>query len=123
MQTKNVSFDPNGDKLWINIIFNGIIIASYKYVLWEAQSNHRVDEREGNNQNPDDDKYFLPLPTGSNKGRLIDVRARFIGIDMDNKKYKITVEIYQGDNKLGEVFVSGNASGASQYDQLFIKLV
>lgn len=123
MQTKTVKINPNSDRLWINILFHGVIMSSYIYILWEAQSNYRLDVREGNNQNPDDDKYLLPLPTGSNQGRLIDVRTRFIGIDSTKPKYKIIVEIYQGKNKLDEVFVEGNATGGSQYDQLFMKLI
>lgn len=119
---QKVKIDPNGERLKINISYEGLIVASYVYQLWEAQSNDVITTEKGNNQNPDDDSYLLPMPVSSNVGRIVDVRSRFVGLDPDvSKKYKIKVEVFQ-DDKIGEVIDAGELSSNSNLSQIYIIL-
>ncbi len=121
MKAKKVKIDPNGPRLKIDIVFNGLIVASYEYLLFEAQSNQVLERHKGNNQNPYDDSYPLPMPVNSNIGRLIDVRINFVGLDPENyKNFEIRVELYQGDQKLDEVIDAGKITGETQVSQLFL---
>lgn len=124
---QTLNFDPNGSRLFAKIKFEGLIVGSYMYQLWEAQSNDIIDARMGNNQNSEDDKYALPLPTGSNEGRLIDVRAKFVGLDPTNQpKFKIKVLLYQGGELIGEAFDANDKKrkldGNGKTSQLYIFL-
>ena len=122
MNVKNVKIDPKGDKLQVNIIFNGLIVASYEYMLFESASNKVIQHKKGNNQNPEDDKFDLPGPTEKNVGRIIDVRSNFVGLDSVNNSYKITVELFQGSKKLGEVSEKGTSTSSSKTAQFYITL-
>lgn len=121
MQAIKIAIDPNGDPLWIDIRFNGLAIASYEYQLFHNTNNTLIQHFKGNNQNPDDDAYYLPVPVADNIGRLIDVRTNFVGLDPDNyKDFEARVELYQGMKFLGEVKENGVLSGQTQFSQLFI---
>ncbi len=125
----DIIFDPtNTEKLSVKVSFLGVVQASYIYTLWEAFSNQIVQRVEGNNLNPDDDKFDLPLPSSSNLNRVIEVRTAFYGIDHNNHPtYEIRVEVFQGNSLLG--FVSdpesppGDLTGEAQYSVMFIELV
>ena len=120
---KKVTFDPNGSSLKVDFQFKGFIVASYTYTLWEADSNHRIVREKGNNQNPQDDSYELPVPLSSNKNRLIQLRTEFVAQDPDNiKEYSILAEVYQGDQLIGSAEDQGANTGSSQDSLLFIML-
>jgi len=117
---KKVKINPEGKRVSFSISFEGLIVASYEYLLWEAQSNEVLVEKKGNNQNPFDDTYKLPMPVNSNIGRVIDIRARFVGIDPQNvEKYKVKVDFYQ-DGKITEIVEEGDIDGKSQFSQIYI---
>ena len=121
MQAIKVKINPAGDPIWIDIRFTGLAVASYEYQLFHSTNNHVLQHHKGNNQNPEDDSYYLPVPVAGNIGRLIDVRSNFVGIDPVNyKEFEARVEIYQGKQKLGEVKENGELSGLTQFSQLFI---
>ncbi|MEP2773087.1 MAG: hypothetical protein ABJH05_13130 [Fulvivirga sp.] len=120
---KTIEFDPNGPILKVNFKFSGFILASYTYTLWEAESNHKVVYEKGNNQNPQDDSYQLPMPVKANDGRLIQLRTEFLAQDPDNvEKYTITAEVYQGDTLLDKAEDQGDNTGSAQSSLIFIKL-
>lgn len=121
MQAITVKINPSGDPLWIDIRFKGLAVASYEYQLFHSSNNQVLQHFKGNNQNPEDDFYYLPVPVSSNINRLIDVRSNFVGLDPVNyKEFEAKVEIYQGRQKLGEVNEKGELSGLTQISQLFI---
>jgi hypothetical protein len=123
MALKIVKVDPHGAELSINVVMIGLMTASYEYLLFEKNSNLVLDRKNGNNQNSDDDKYFLPLPVSANMGRLIDVSVDFTGLEPANyPDYKVTTEFYQGDKKLDEVTDEGKVDGHLQHSQHFIKI-
>ncbi len=120
---ENITFNPDGARIHVSFNFLGLVVASYGFVLWEAQSNHQLMECKGNNQNPDDDEYDLPLPVKSNDGRLIQLRTEFTGLDPENsKEYDISVEVHQGNDKIGELHDKGTITGKMQSSLLFVQL-
>jgi hypothetical protein len=124
MPAKKIKINPNGEALFVNIVFKGLIVASYEYMLFEAQSNHVIERKKGNNQNPDDDKYALPKPASGNVNRLIDIRSNIVGLDPENyKEWEAKAELYQGNTKLDEVVESGETSETLQTSQLFILMI
>ncbi|WP_296620936.1 hypothetical protein [Marivirga sp.] len=120
---KTIEFNPNGEALKVSFKFSGFLLASYTYTLWEAESNHKVVYEKGNNQNPQDDTYQLPMPLKANDGRLIQLRTEFIAQDPSNvKNYTISAEVYQGSNLLGSAKDEGGNTGSAQSSLIFIKM-
>ncbi len=120
---KKVKINPNGGRIKIAISYKGLIVASYVYQLWEAESNDVITTKKGNNQNTDDDAYFLPMPVSYNIGRIIDVRSRFVGLDPDvAKKYEVKIEVFQGDKFIDEAVDAGELGTDSNLSQIFIFL-
>lgn len=120
---KTIKFDPDGEDLKVVFTFEGLIVASYAYTLWEANSNNQLIYEKGNNQNPADDSYIIPPPVIKCDGRLIQLRTEFKALDPDNvKKYTITAEVFQGDKSLGKDQDSGDNTGKAQGSLIFILL-
>lgn len=120
---KTIKFDPDGEDLKVAFTFEGLIVASYSYTLWEANSNNRLVYKKGNNQNPEDDSYSIPPPVIDSDGRMIQLRTEFKALDPDNiKKYTITAEIFQGDKSLGKDQDIGDNTGKAQSSLIFILL-
>ena len=121
---KIVYFEVGGNQLKVKFEFIGLIVASYAFTLWEANSRQRVMYEKGNNQNPEDDSYLLPHPPAEqNDERLIQLRTEFIGLDpASNKDYKIVASVYQGDKFLGDDKDQGEITGKAQTSLLFIQL-
>lgn len=120
---KTIKFDPDGEDLKVVFTFEGLIVASYAYTLWEANSNNQLIYEKGNNQNPTDDCYTIPPPVINSDGRLIQLRTEFKALDPTNvKKYTVTAEVFQGDKSLGKDQDSGNNTGNAQSSLIFILL-
>lgn len=121
MQT--ISFQPAGDRIKASITFEGLIVASYTFTLWEAQSNNRLIHEMGNNQNPNDDDYLLPLPVGANDGRLIQLRSEFVGLDPQNSPtFQIKIALSQGEQAIGEAVDEGQITGQPQESLIYLVL-
>ena len=121
---KTIKFNPNGDRLSVSFTFGGLIVASYSFTLWEAGSNDHLMYEKGNNQNTDDDMYNLPLPVGSNNGRIIQLRTEFVGLDPANSSdFEITANVKQGNSDLGDETDTGKITGKTQGSLIFIKLI
>lgn len=98
-----IKYNPNGQRIFAKIVFKGLVVGSYEYLLWESESNEVLEEKKGNNQNPWDDEFPLPMPVSSNNNRIIDMRAKFVGLDPVNApEFKISLLIYQGKELIGE---------------------
>ena len=120
---KLIPFNKQGGRIKVCFKFTGLIAASYTFTLWESGSNDIVMEKKGNNINPVDDCYDLPLPTDKNDGRIIDLLTSFKGLNTGKATpYSITIEVYQDGNLLGTESESGNCNGTQQ-SQLYAKLV
>lgn len=93
-----VKIDPNGDPLKIQITYFGGCTASYVYTLWEKDSNAKVEEKSGNNQNTQDDNYMLPL--SNNKNRIIEIFSTIKNPDARDVQELVAIEVFQGDDLL-----------------------
>jgi len=100
---EKIQFDPNGSVLKVDIQYLGAVTASYIYKLWSANSNAIITEKQGNNQNPQDDVYFLPQPTDQNTNRFIEVVSSLMNGDTTKLKATVKIKIFQGAKKIGEV--------------------
>lgn len=113
--------DPS--PLKVKITYYGKLQAAYIYTLWEGDSNVIVQRHEGNNLNPQDDVYELPLPTADHNGRIIEVRSSFIGTYPEtHPDYQIDVEVFQGDALLGTDTDSGKLDDKVQQAVSYIIL-
>src|SRR5262245_53319313 len=100
---QKVQFDPNGSVLKVDIEYLGAITASYVYTLWSSNSNGVIAEKQGNNQNPQDDVYFLPQPVAQNTNRIIEVLSSLKNGDTTKLKATVKIKVFQGAKKIGEV--------------------
>lgn len=98
-----VQFDPNGGPLKVEIKYEGPIIAEYTYRLRAANANSIVQTASGDNDNEEDDIYFLPTPVAQNHDRKITVSSDFASADgtENNIKWKTHAIISQDDVELG----------------------
>jgi hypothetical protein len=99
MAVSHIHFDPKGAPLRVHIDYKGLVAASYTYTLWEADSNDIVVQKHGNNQNPQDDTYTLPLPVHKNAQRLLDIHSSLLGLyDHPNEgDYQVIISVFQGE--------------------------
>src|SRR4249919_3074603 len=100
---EQIKFDPSGAVLKLEIEYLGAVTASYVFTLWSANSNGIISENPGNNQNPQDDIYFLPQPIDQNINRVIQVFSSLKNGDTSKLKATVKVKIFQGAKKIGEV--------------------
>ena len=96
---EKIKFDPNGSVLKVQIEYLGAITASYVYNLWSANSNAVIIEKQGNNQNPEDDIYFLPQPANQNTNRFIQVLSSLKNGDTAKLKATVKIKVFQGTKK------------------------
>jgi hypothetical protein len=121
---KKEESDPNGAVLKIDIQYLGAVTASYVYTLWSANSNGIISERAGNNQNPQDDVYFLPQPNDQNTNRIIQVFSTLKNGDTAKLKATVTLKLFQGAKKLDELSETEVIEpGKSVINNIFIQLV
>ncbi len=121
---EKIKFDPNGGNVKVEIEYLGAITASYVYHLWSANSNTVVIEKLGNNQNPEDDIYFLPQPANQNVNRIIDVLSSLKNGDAAKLKATVKIKVFQGQKKIGEVSETETIEAQkSVINNIFIKLI
>ena len=96
----HVKFDPNGQLIKVQIDYLGTLTASYVYTLWEKNSNAKADEKSGNNQNSQDDKYELPSPVQQNVERIIEVFSTLTNPDVTDSREIVPIKILQGNTTL-----------------------
>ena len=96
----HVKFDPNGQLIKVQIDYLGTLTASYVYTLWEKNSNAKADEKRGNNQNSQDDKYELPSPVQQNAERIIEVFSTLTNPDVTDSREIVAIKILQGNTTL-----------------------
>jgi hypothetical protein len=121
---EKIEFDPNGSVLKIDIQYLGAVTASYVYKLWSANSNAIITERQGNNQNPQDDVYFLPQPVDQNNNRFVEVVSSLMNGDTAKLKATVKIKIFQGEENIGEVSQTEDIDpGKSVINDLFFKLI
>jgi hypothetical protein len=121
---EQIKFDPQGSVLKIEIEYLGAITASYVYTLWSANSNGIVAERQGNNQNPQDDVYFLPEPVDQNIKRVVEVLSSLKNGDTAKLRATVKVKVFQGAKKIGEVAETEDIEARkSVLNDIFIQLI
>lgn len=133
---KEVHFNPNGGKLYINVVMKGLYFITYTYQLWGATTNEPPivtnPLRSGTNENPHDDSYevcndYTPVePVSKNDKRVIDVRFWVKKVEADNG-YNLSVEVFQGGINAADIIgsdsVSGTVSGSIKEEFITIRLV
>lgn len=119
-----INFKKSGDPLRVKfVVKNGVLAVAYWIKLSEKNSNNAVATYDGDNQNTEDDSYYLPTPVDDNDERLLRLSADFYGLDLElSKKYSMGLEIYQGDNLLKFVEKTGDLGADAQSILLFVQL-
>ena len=102
-----VTINPLGGTLQIDIQYLGAFTASYVYTLWEANSNAQVSQQAGNNLNAQDDVYPLPNPVSANAGRIIEVFSTLKNSTDSDMIGIVQVKITQGGALLTTIFRTG----------------
>jgi hypothetical protein len=119
-----INFKKSGDPLRVKfVVKNGVLAVAYWIKLSEKNSNKAIATYDGDNQNTEDDIYYLPTPVDDNDERLLRLSADFYGLDIElSKKYSMGLEIYQGDNLLKYVEKTGDLGVNAQSLLLFVQL-
>lgn len=114
MPFKEIHFDPNGDRLSVAVEFGDMQLGVYTLRVWESGSNDKVMEESGNNLNPDDDWYDLPLPVPNNDGRVIECISTVVNPDFHSgDRYAVAFVVYQGEQELDFVEEAGEMDASS----------
>lgn len=112
----HLKFDPNGGPLIVQIDYYGSLTASYVYTLWAKNSNAKVDEQYGNNQNSQDDRFILPSPVSQNSGRIVEIFSTINNPDNSNARELVAIKILQDGNTL---FTQENPGGSAVHGQVY----
>jgi hypothetical protein len=126
MPIPEVRFSKNGGQLRAEVTFGSTHLGVYTLQLWESGSNDLFPIGEGNNDNPSDDEYPLPLPTAKNDGRLLDCIATVVSPDPEpNETYSICLDIFQGKKKkpIGSIIDEGDIGDDILNRRLLAKLI
>ncbi|TKT92677.1 hypothetical protein [Dyadobacter frigoris] len=122
-----IKIDPNGGPITVDVVFNGIIVATYDYYLWSTTNSAYIDHKPGNNLDTKSDTYTLPMPTSINVGRMIEVRSHFAAPTPPEtaEKYKVSAVLRQDGKVLGSADDTGavDSNGNVQFTQLLIKMI
>jgi|ERR1041385_1136576 hypothetical protein len=119
-----IEFDTDGPPLSVEIVFPTLQVVSYTLTLKEAGSNSVVVREEGDNTNPEDDKYVLPTPSSMNNMRSLLFGATFI--DPGQKPtapFRADAIVRQGTTECGRLVVAGVMSDRSSSGSDWAKLV
>ncbi len=108
-EMKEILFKADGGLIKFKIEYKGPIVAEYTYRLREAGSNAVIVEKTGDNDNPEDDLYYLPTPVSGNDNRKISIGSDFASLDgtSSDVQWQSIVTIYQGASKIGEEIIKG----------------
>ena len=121
---KDVFFNPSGDRLQVGVRFGYPHFASYELLVWESGSNTIVMQRRGNNQNPDDDDYLMPLPNSNNNGRLVECICTILNPNLSNgDRYSVTLIVKQGETEIGNLNIDEPMNAPYVYPDLVIRLI
>ena len=104
---KKIQFDSNGGVINVELKFETLLICTYTVDLREAESNASVAgfPKQGDNTNPQDDVYLLPVPVGVNNNRSLWINFVLIDQTGTGGSYKVGVNVIQ-DNKQIDTWTS-----------------
>ncbi len=123
-----IHFNGVGPALSISLRYTSIegekINSVYTYRLWDADSNAIINKNEGNNLNEQDDTYFLPTPSGSNSGRIIDVFSTLHNNGEKGIAVRVEIEVCQGGETIDVVADPKKIkANGIEFSQVFITLL
>jgi hypothetical protein len=98
-----IKFDPNGGTIKVEVKFETLLICTYTLDLREAGSNASIDgyPKQGDNTNPEDDMYALPLPSVINKNRTIWINYVLLDQTGSGGSYQVDFNVNQDGNQIG----------------------
>ncbi|WP_258104562.1 hypothetical protein [Marinoscillum sp. MHG1-6] len=114
-----ITFNPTGEKLNVDIQVTGLVIVSYSLRLWSVSPPEEkvVQEEIGNNLQSHDDFFWLrnksqdhlPEEVAKNNGRIVELIST-VNTNKDEVEYTIKMVFSQGDNRdqqtpLEDVFI------------------
>jgi hypothetical protein len=133
---KTVNYNPEGERLWVNIEMKGLYFVSYTYQLWSSSITEppilTSPLKNGNNESPHDDYYpivndYNPTePLSQYHNRALEIRLLVKKVDGDNG-YRLRAVVYQGNDyetatELGFDEVEGTLNGGVKIESLLLKL-
>jgi hypothetical protein len=117
---KTVPYNPAGGPITAEIRSGFAQPGSYTLLLWKADANQILMEKNGNFINPDDDAYELP---GDDNNRCIVECVATVVVTPPVTDYRVDLVISQDGQVLGGDTAAGsNASGVVPVD-LFVQLI
>jgi hypothetical protein len=121
---KEIYFNSAGDRLKICVQNGYAQIVSYRLRVWEPGSNTVVIDESGNNRNPNDDCYDLPLPVVNNNKRFVQCEFSVLSPDpKPDDKYSVQLKFYQGNKEIGSEEETGSMSGKNAFPELWVVLI
>lgn len=131
----NVKFDPNGEKLWVDIVMEGFYSIAYAYTLLESDGKTPLSfpDKNGNNVSADDDHFhILNENNPSDALEKYDGRQLFTSFTVlktkDDFGYTLHVLVLQGNDFktakiIGRDTVSSSlGNAAAKREKIFITL-
>jgi len=124
MQT--IKFQDSNTPLYAKFkVKEGVISAAFSIALFERNGQEMILYHKGKNNFPTSESLVqLPTPVDSNHERFVRCITDFIGMQPNHdNKYRISLEIYQGNSLLGTVEQEGELSYTQKCLMFFGKLV
>ncbi len=98
-----VKFNSSGGMIEVELNFTTLLLCTYTLELHENESNAQVwiPPKQGDNSNPEDDKYALPVPPSKNNGRSLWAFITIIDQTGSGGEYEVSMEIRQDTSTIG----------------------
>lgn len=110
---KEVKFQADGEQLSVRIEFGYAHIASYRLRLWESKNSVVVIDKSGDNKNPNDNSYNLPLPTKNNDRRLLQLEVSLLSpTSAQGEQYSATLIFKQGNKEIDRMTEQGTMNSS-----------
>lgn len=99
---KKIKFDPEGGPISVELTFKTFLLCAYSLDLRMKETNDSVDgyPKQGDNSNPEDDKYTLPKPASRNRDRSLWAITTVINQSGNKETYEIVMDVFQDGKKL-----------------------
>jgi len=122
---EKIIFIDTGNPLKIKfVVKNGVLAVAYTINLYHEKSNTPIATYKGDNKDPNDDTFLLPVPTDENGKLVIELIADFRGVDLAlSKQFNMGFEVYQGNILLKCIYKEGSLKAEDQSITLYAQLL
>ncbi|MFH0988682.1 MAG: hypothetical protein V1799_01560 [bacterium] len=124
MPLNKITLNANAGPVTVEIVFSYAQVGAYSLQLWNGDQKTKTFIGEGVNTDQIPDKYFLPQPVDSLKGKFLDCLASILAPNpQPGERYRVDMVISQDGIERGREYDEGTIDTKSVQIRLVVELV